>query len=325
MSVSLKSVGGVSKKVKVERPRPLKIGGGTQPELGVEDLLVVVDNVKKILSVSGVPENNLDLLHKLQILSANLKISGSALERTHKDTMDKLNHALMSACRLEQFSLVSRLHMLELLELRSMNWQPNENVVNYYKQKLAQIESNTSSGQSQTAPPMSNLLDPAAKDFNPFRASFQETQTISKQELQPVNHASSPPPELKDQEKRTFSVNVKIRNEELTVTGASIDLVKTAKIVLHEFFNICPPSKAETESEELEAPVVFVKPDITYNKQELLAMSKSPLCRKTPVSWDNIVKELPGVARRPERAGPTSKLILREMEGLRKQEEAKNV
>ena len=84
MSVSLKSVGGVSKKVKVERPRPLKIGGGTQPELGVEDLLVVVDNVKKILSVSGVPENNLDLLHKLQILSANLKISGSALERTHK-------------------------------------------------------------------------------------------------------------------------------------------------------------------------------------------------------------------------------------------------
>jgi len=327
MSLSLKSGGGVSKKVKVERPRPLKIGGGTQPELGVEDLLVVVDNVKRILSVSGVPENNLDLLHKLQILSANLKISGSTLERTHKDTMDKLNHALMSACRLEQFSLVSRLHMLELLELRSMNWQPNENVVNYYKQKLAQIESNTRPGQSQTAPPISNLLDPAAKDFNPFRASFQETQTNNKQELQPVHSTSPPPPpELKEQEKKSFSLNVKIRNEELTVTGTSIDLVKTAKIVLHEFFNICPPTEAETEAEEpAEAPVVFVKPDITYNKEQLVELSKSPLCRSTPLSWENIVKELPGVARRPERAGPTSKLILREMEGLRKQEEAKNV
>ena len=240
--------------------------------------------------------------------------------------MDKLNHALMSACRLEQFSLVSRLHMLELLELRSMNWQPNENVVNYYKQKLAQIESNSRPGQSQTAPPISNLLDPAAKDFNPFRASFQETQTNNKQELQPVDSTSPPPPELKEQEKKSFSLNVKIRNEELTVTGASIDLVKTAKIVLHEFFNICPPTEAETEAEEPdEAPVVFVKPDITYNKEQLVELSKSPLCRSTPLSWDNIVKELPGVARRPERAGPTSKLILREMEGLRKQEEAKNV
>ena len=86
MSVSLKAGGGAiaSKKVKVERPRPLKIGGGTQPELGVEDLLVVVENVRRSLSVTGVAENNFDLLHQLQILSANLKISGSALEKSHK-------------------------------------------------------------------------------------------------------------------------------------------------------------------------------------------------------------------------------------------------
>ena len=83
MSVSLKA-GGVSKKVKVERPRPLKIGGGTQPELRVEDLLVVVENVRRSLAVSGGSENNFDLLHQLQILSANLKISGSSLERSHK-------------------------------------------------------------------------------------------------------------------------------------------------------------------------------------------------------------------------------------------------
>ena len=68
----------------MERPRPLKIGGGTQPELGVEDLLVVVENVRRSLSVTGVAENNFDLLHQLQILSANLKISGSALEKSHK-------------------------------------------------------------------------------------------------------------------------------------------------------------------------------------------------------------------------------------------------
>ena len=55
MSVSLKTAAGpgVSKKVKVERPRPLKIGGGTQPELGVEDLVVVADNVSRSLAVMG--------------------------------------------------------------------------------------------------------------------------------------------------------------------------------------------------------------------------------------------------------------------------------
>ena len=44
-------VGGVVKKVKVERPRPLKIGGGAHPELSLEDLLVVIEGVRKSLGV----------------------------------------------------------------------------------------------------------------------------------------------------------------------------------------------------------------------------------------------------------------------------------
>ena len=90
MSVSLKTGGapGVSKKVKVERPRPLKIGGGTQPELGVEDLLVLVDNVRRSLVLQLVPghQTNFDLKNQLEVLTANLKISGPALEESHKVT-----------------------------------------------------------------------------------------------------------------------------------------------------------------------------------------------------------------------------------------------
>ena len=98
MSVSLKTGGaagasgasGVSKKVKVERPRPLKIGGGTQPELGVEDLLVVVENVRRTLAGAGLAapaaQTNFDLKNQLEVLTANLKISGPALESSHKVT-----------------------------------------------------------------------------------------------------------------------------------------------------------------------------------------------------------------------------------------------
>ena len=118
-----------------------------------------------------------------------------------------------------------------------------------------------------------------------------------------------------------------------------MDLVKTAKIVLNEFFNntspegdmapeMAPemPEDVSASNGDTTSPTVeMVKPDITYDKEQLLEIAKSSLCKKTPESWDVIAKELPGVVRRQGRAGPTSKLILREMEGLRKQEQAKNV
>ena len=254
--------------------------------------------------------------------------------------MDKLNAALMSACRLEQFPLLCRLHMLELLELRSMAWQSNPTLDHYYRQKLAQIEGDERPAQSKTAPVQSTVVNPFA-----FRASYQEgdgaREITNKPELQSVLReetenksavtATSPlPGEIQCQGKKFF-VTLQVQGDELTISGASMDLVKTAKIVLNEFFNLCPPAQElepQTGDMSASSPVPsleLVKPDITYNKEQLLEIAKSSLCKRTPESWDIIVKELPGVVRRPGRAGPTSKLILREMEGLRRQEQAKNV
>ena len=255
--------------------------------------------------------------------------------------MDKLNHALMSACRLDQFPLRSRLHMLELLELRSLDWQSNLTLDNYYKQKLAQIEVDSKPQQSQTAPVLASVV-------NPFQASFQDEgkEMTNKPELQSVREerdhnnvatTSSPPTQQEIQhEGKKYLVTIKIRSEDLTISGRSRDLVKTAKIVLNEFFNqtshpeeeVGPetPADVSASSGYASSPTIeMVKPDITYNKEQLLEIAKSSMCKNTPESWDVIAKELPGVVRRPRRAGPTSKLILREMEGLRKQEQAKNV
>ena len=70
-------VGGMVKQVRVERPRPLKIGGGAHPELSLEDLLVVM----KSLVGKGEGEQ---MVGQLQLLSANLKICGPTLEISHK-------------------------------------------------------------------------------------------------------------------------------------------------------------------------------------------------------------------------------------------------
>jgi len=362
-------VRGVVKQVKVERPRPLKIGGGAHPELSLDDLLVVIEGVRKSLAVKGDGGDGEQIVGQLQLMSANLKISGPTLENTHKDQMDKLNNSLMAACRLDSINLVARVHMLEIIELRSMCWLPNENVTNYYKQKLAQIEfeaNSTSSTKAQTAPVS---LNPSAPDFNPFGRSFDSKRpsTQIRKSSSECKKEPSKDETLKShglEEGKTnliattsqpksdaeFECVVKVGNDELKISGVSVDLVKTAKIVLHEFFDICPPEDAIMESPPPEldekssgarrknisggstkstdsdnGSLSLIKPEISYEKHELMAMSKSPLCKVTPTTWNAVTKDLPGVVRRADRAGPTSKIILREMEGLRKQEEAKNV
>lgn len=362
-------VRGVAKQVKVERPRPLKIGGGAHPELSLEDLLVEIERLRKTLGSKGEGGGD-QIVGQLQLLAANLKISGPTLEISHKDQMDKLNHSLMTACRVESLDLVARVHMLELIELRTMGWQPNENVTNYYKQKLAQIEYESSTGssaKSQTAPVS---LNPSAPDFNPFTKSFDSKLSTSQIKRSPtelksdmtkfanLKPRSSGGGTMGDSQttlsnplkSEPFECVVKVGNDELKVSGVSMDLVKTAKIVLHEFFNICNPEDTVMESpppdldeknfgarrknisggsnksiESDSGTIALVKPEISYAKQELMEMSKSPLCKMTPSTWSEVTKDLPGVVRRADRAGPTSKIIQREMEGLRKQEEAKNV
>ena len=56
------------------------------------------------------------------------------------DQVDRCYVSLRNGCRDDRLSLASRYRLLEVIELRAMNWQPNDNLVNYYKQKLALIE-----------------------------------------------------------------------------------------------------------------------------------------------------------------------------------------
>jgi len=78
----------------------------------------------------------------------------------------------------------------------------------------------------------------------------------------------------------------------------------------------------EKEDLSTSLEIVLVKPDICYNKEELLKMSTLPLSKAVPENWSDVVQALPGVVRRADRAGPTSKIIQREMMELRRQEAA---
>jgi len=366
-------LGGVGRQTRVERPRPLKMSGGREPELRHEDLLVLLEAVLRAL-VSRQYDGQ--MVGQVAGLCANLKRSGASLETSHKELMDKLLSAMVAACRDDGLDLVCRVHMLEIIELRSMGWLTNENVTNYYKQKLAQID--TPPSRPQTAPVQ---LNPAAPDFNP----------CGKDGLTPTSNLMRKQPELPTAAPRALnrprpsaprpagtvggdnnslllpttshSEVVVVGGEQLQVSGSSAELVRTARVVLHEFFNVCggpqadpmgrssesvgsqdaamasPPrsknnsgessdtgpvtgAKELLEEEDDGPELVLTKPELCYEKETLLQLSKSPLCRATPERWSELVADLPGVVRRADRAGPTSKLILREMEEIRRQEAA---
>ena len=87
-------LGGVGRQTRVERPRPLKMSGGREPELRHEDLLVLLEAVLRAL-VSRQYDGQ--MVGQVAGLCANLKRSGASLETSHK--VKQLDLAVMgSSC-----------------------------------------------------------------------------------------------------------------------------------------------------------------------------------------------------------------------------------
>merc|ERR1719228_463719 len=139
----------------------------------------MMENVSRQLNARNYDRHTVSCLLSL---CATLKKSGPQLEHLYKDQLDKLGNAQRNACKDDQLDLVSRVHLLEIIELRAMNWQANENVTAFYKQKLAQLEYSghldlippgtpvvDTPGICQTAPVM---LNPTAPDFSPVHSNM---------------------------------------------------------------------------------------------------------------------------------------------------------
>ena len=187
--------------------------------------------------------------------------------------------------------------------------------------------------QASTAPVISasSSLNSEAKEFNPFRSSLQRSSSAnnafsgagnnnnpSRSELKTninnntataesdkrivdkllakMSAATKPAPAPAAEKK--CSLSVKIGDDVLTVSGDNVELVKTAKIVLNEFFNIIPSAGStgdgaaktgvnldddEEEEEEEEASTIeLIPPKISYNKEQLMAMATSPFSLQSP-------------------------------------------
>ena len=152
---------------------------------------------------------------------------------------------------------------------------------------------NAFSGASNNNPSRSELKT------NNNTATAESDKRIVDKLLAKMSAATKPAPAPAAEKK--CSLSVRIGDDVLTVSGDNVELVKTAKIVLNEFFNVIPSAGStgdgaaktgdnlddhledEEEEEEEEASTIeLIPPKISYNKEQLMAMATSPFSLQSP-------------------------------------------
>lgn len=100
----------------------------------VEELITLTENVAASLA-SGC--NNAD---GVNALLANLRLHGPQLENVSKDTLDRALVIFRNASQDERLNIMTRLNLLQLIELRAKSWQVSDGANTYYKHKATNVE-----------------------------------------------------------------------------------------------------------------------------------------------------------------------------------------
>ncbi|XP_026275251.1 eukaryotic translation initiation factor 4E-binding protein Mextli isoform X2 [Frankliniella occidentalis] len=128
---------------KLEKPRPLKLSTSLtrHPENRLSSGGISVDEVMTLadLVCQHIINGNCDrsLQSNVLTLSSSLKLYGQQLETIYKDQLDRLFVTFRNGSRDEKLDYVSRLHLLELVELRGANWTGGDNMSDYYRHKIS--------------------------------------------------------------------------------------------------------------------------------------------------------------------------------------------
>ena len=100
---------------------------------------------------------SLIVLSALSGLYSSLHQCGMQLDTLYKDQLDKLMSVFRTASRDEELELVSRVQILHIIELRAAGWVTNDNMVNYYKQRLSHMENTVDNRMSRDSPQVNNV------------------------------------------------------------------------------------------------------------------------------------------------------------------------
>lgn len=125
----------------LEAPRPLKstlkqshVHVPVYEVQSIEELITLTENVAASL------DNGCNNADGMNALLANLRLHGPQLELVSKDTLDRAFVIFRNASQDERLNIMTRLNLLELIELRAKSWQVSDGTNTYYKHKATNVE-----------------------------------------------------------------------------------------------------------------------------------------------------------------------------------------
>lgn len=123
---------------KIEKPRPLKLNQRHSTVcLNMEDIVSLIDNVA--MRLTNVFHDQ--TLHMSVVRMCNhLKLYAHQLEAIYKDQLDRAFVAIRNGSQDEKLDLLTRVHLLELIELRAKQWRHTDSMDEYYTQKLSHLD-----------------------------------------------------------------------------------------------------------------------------------------------------------------------------------------
>jgi len=282
--------GGVLKKRSIEKPRPLR---SDPDQVCLSEVLRLVEEVESCLMVS---RSDIRTRKKTQQLKELLRLNGSAMEKSHKKQLDRLEVIIREACTDAQMDIITRLNVLEIIELRLDGWIVSPKTANLFRHRFTEAQLDID-------------LKKIGYEGGVNCSSVNVNNNNTTHEDQGENNNTS----VEDLKFRTVLL---VNGHKVEVSSSSDKIVNTCKDVLIEFFSI-------VDNDDSSSPVhTLTKPDICYEKDELLRLSNSPLCKDVPKNWDKIITEIPYIVKKE---GAPSKHFLHQMEVIKKQEAARKM
>ncbi|XP_043594909.1 eukaryotic translation initiation factor 4E-binding protein Mextli isoform X1 [Bombus pyrosoma] len=149
---------------KIEKPRPLKLAQRHATVDGrittVEDIVSLIDNVAMQLT-NGFHDRTLQI--SVITMCNHLKLCAPQLEAIYKDQLDRAFVAIRNGSQDEKLDLTTRVHLLELIELRAKQWRHTDSMDVYYTQKLSHLDNAEAIPDTPTnvlSSPMATMTSP---------------------------------------------------------------------------------------------------------------------------------------------------------------------
>ncbi|XP_046403837.1 eukaryotic translation initiation factor 4E-binding protein Mextli isoform X3 [Ischnura elegans] len=254
--MSIKSLARLTKTTRnLEKPRPLKLSNinrhstfdGSSVRLNsVEEIMHLIDCV-----AASISNGNLDVAMQGNVINMcnNLKAYGQQLETIYKDQLDRAFVTFRNGCREEQLDILSRLHLLEIIELRAMQWQ-SKDTDTYYKQKLYQLEAGqneaaqgtTSGGVTPTTP---NPASTTPSSVSTISAASPTQTMLGQGEVVKSSGKYSNPTKIPN--KNYFRDEVVIRNSDsgkvMGIKGRRVHMIEELSETIISFQRVHPGAK----------------------------------------------------------------------------------